>query len=123
MKLNLSILVCFSTLLLSACDPNFETTAEICSTSQNEAVRVSFLDLNIKASDDEYQPYLQDMLTALQIDETIDAQEQEALANIDSLIKKFMPYETITNDDGAEEIQTTNATERYMSKHNRNSTN
>ena len=109
MKLNLSILVCFSTLLLSACDPSFESTAEICSTSQNEAVRVSFLDLNIKASDDEYQPYLQDMLTALQIDETIDTQEQEALDNIDALIKKFMPYEIVTNEEGGEEIQTTNA--------------
>ena len=109
MKLSLSIFVCLSTLLLSACDPSFESTTETCSTNQNEAVRVSFLDLKIKASDDEYQPYLQDMLTALQINETIDTQEQEALNNIDTLIKTFMPYEIITNENGDDEIEATNA--------------
>jgi len=114
MKLNFSILVCLSTLLLSACDPNFETTADICSTSQNEAVRISFLDLNIKASDDEYQPYLQDMLTALQITEILDDTDEqtaldEALTNINKLINNFMPYEIITNEAGDNEIQTDNA--------------
>jgi len=113
MKLSFSILICVLTLLLSACDPAFETTAEICSTNQTDPVRVSFLDLNIKASDDEYQPYLQDILTALQITETLEDTDKqaaldEALANIDTLIKKFMPYDIITNETG-DEIQTTNA--------------
>jgi hypothetical protein len=114
MKLNLSILTCFSTLLLSACDPSFETTSELCSNGESDSVDVAFSDLNIKGSDDEYQPYLQDILNALQITETLeDADEQtaldEALTNIYSLINKFMPYEVITNVSGDFEIQTTSA--------------
>jgi len=70
MKLSPSILLCLSTLFISACDPRFKTTTEICSTNQNEVVKVSNLNLSIKASDDEYRPYLQDILTALQVTDT-----------------------------------------------------
>jgi len=104
MKLSPSILLCLSTLFISACDPRFKTTTEICSTNQNEVVFVSRLNHTIKASDDEYQPYLQDILTALQITGSIEVNEQEALDGIDTIIKKYMPYEIA---DG--EIQTKNA--------------
>ena len=104
MKLNLSIFVCLSTLMLSACDPRFESTTEICSTNQNEKVFVSRLNHSVKASDDEYQPYLQDILNALQITSTTTTQEQAALNQIDIIIKQYMPYEMA---DG--EIQATNA--------------
>jgi len=104
MKLSLSILVCLSTLLLSACDPRFKTSSEICSTNQNEIVFVSRLNHKVKASDDEYQPYLQDILSAFQITDTVTTEEQAALTEIDIIIKQYMPYEIA---DG--EIQATNA--------------
>jgi len=82
--------------MLSACDPRFETTAEKC--SANQAVRASFVDFSIKASDDEYQPYLQDMLTALQITSTPTEEEQLALDKIDEILKEFMSYEKVDNE-------------------------
>jgi hypothetical protein len=109
MKLNFSILVCLSTLLLSACDPRFKTTAEICSTSENETVIISRLNHGVKASDDEYRPYLQDILNALQITDTITTEEQAALDKIDIIIKQYMPYEVVTSEDGLDEIRATNA--------------
>ena len=91
MKLSLSIFVCISTLLLAACDPRFKTTSELCAI--NQPVRASFLDFSITAEEDEYHPYLQDMLTALQ-DPTfegnpVSAEQQLALDNIDDIITLF----------------------------------
>ena len=104
MKRSLTILLSLSTLLITACDPRFETTTEICSTNQNEKVFISRTNHKVKASDDEYQPYLQDILSALQITSTVTAEEQSALDQLDILIKQYMPYVIA---DG--EIQTTNA--------------
>lgn len=100
-KLNLTIIVCLSTILLSACDPRFETTTEACAI--NQAVRASFVDFGIKASDDEYQPYLHDMLTALQNpttteDEAVSAEQQLALDKINEILTEFMPYESIDDE-------------------------
>jgi hypothetical protein len=101
MKLSLSIFVCLSTLLLSACDPRFKITSEECAI--NQPVRASFVDFSIKANDDKYQPYLQDMLTALQVTSTstgdpVTAEQQQALDNIDEVLKAFMPFEKIDNE-------------------------
>ena len=104
MKLNLPIVISLSTLLLSACDPRFESTAEICSSNLNQKVFASRLNHTVKASDDEYQPYLQDILSALQITDDTSEQDQAALTSIENIIKKYMPYEVT---DG--EIETTSA--------------
>jgi hypothetical protein len=100
MKLSLSILVCLSTLLMSACESRFKTAAESCAI--NQAVRVSFVDFSIRASDDEYRPYLQDILTAMQepstlAGEPISAEAQSALDKIDELFKGIMFYEKVDN--------------------------
>lgn len=104
MKRSLIILLSISTLLITACDPRFKTTTEICSTNQNETVFISRLNHKVKSSDDEYQPYLQDILSALQITGSVTVEEQEALDQLDILIKQYMPYEIAGG-----EIQTTNA--------------
>jgi len=104
MKLSLSIFACLSTLLLSACDPRFETTTEICSSNLNEQVSVARLNHGVKSSDDEYQPYLHDILNAFQVTEPITTEEQAALDKLDIIIKQYMPYEM-----AGEEIQATNA--------------
>lgn len=103
MKLSFCILLCFTALLMSACDPRFKTTTEICSTNQNEVVIVSLLNYKVKSGDDEYQPYLQDMLTALQTTPGT-SEEQAALDKTLAIINNFMPYEIIDN-----KVETANA--------------
>lgn len=85
-----------STLLLTACDPKFESTSDLCAAGEDAPVRASYADFEVTREEkDEYQFYLQNMLMGMTpaTGEEIDADTRTALDIILAKINEYMDYE------------------------------
>lgn len=77
---------------LSACDPNFETTAQKCRTGQASTVIVGVPSYEVQADEDEYRLYLERTLELMEPSEVLDAEEQAALDFVRSEINAYLDY-------------------------------
>ncbi len=104
------ILLVLASLLISACDPTYESTEEKCANVRDQAVRATVDGFEVLTADNSYKLLLEDILTAFQaaVDaEYLDAdgtpladqaEAQVAIDNLQAKINEFLNYQVVDGE-------------------------
>lgn len=93
-RIPLGLLLC--SLMLTACDPKFETTSDQCSAGEDSPVRANYTSFRVASEDKgEYEYYLQNIMMGLTpaTSQVVTVELQEVLDNLMAKINQYMDYE------------------------------